>query len=78
MLEQVVEQPASSLDQGFTSSIGDQYEIDIAQHDEDEPATDCEYDSEATDDEIYSAHEGVDFRPISDTNELRFDGNLGN
>ena len=66
--------PVSSLDQGFQSNIGDQYKIDIAQHDEgveDGPATGSneDYDSEDTNDEIYSAHEGVDFRPTSGTNE---------
>lgn len=66
--------PVSSLDQGFRSNIGDQYEIDIAQHDEGaddgpETASGEDYDSEDTNDEIYSAHEGVDFRPTGGTNE---------
>lgn len=63
----------SSLDQGFRSNIDDQYDVDIAQDEEEEPETCSDFDSEDTNDEIYSAHEGVDFRPTNNE-QFRFEG----
>ena len=60
-----MDQDDSNLDMGFRANIEDQYRVDIIDQAQEEES-DEDGESDETDDEIYSAHEGVDFRPTGD------------